>query len=171
MTGLEWTAIAAIGGLISTGVSAIGMIAQGNAEASAAEANAKNLETSARITRQQGSVRAERIRAQARALQAEQRAAMGESGLLADTGSNLDLVKDTAANFELDALTEQYNADMDALGLSSRASVERASGRAARSSGYMSAAGAVFRGATDYAKWQTRPTATVANKQTAQLVG
>lgn len=171
MTGLEWAAIAAIGGLVSSGVAAIGAISQGNAEAAANEQNAKNLEASAKITRQQGSARAERIRAQARALQAEQRAALGESGLIAGTGTNLDLVKDTAANLELDAMTEQYNADMDALGLTNQAALSRQAGKAASTSGYYSAAGAVFRGVTDYAKWQTRPTATVANKQNAELVG
>lgn len=145
--------------IASTAMQAVGAIAQGNAEAAAANANADVADANAKIARQQGTERSNRVRMQARRLLAEQRAAMGEAGFISSTGSNLDLTRDTAAQLELDALSERYAAELDATGFSNSASLYRAEAKNSRRSGLTGSAGALLGGVNSYASYKTRPTA------------
>ncbi len=97
----------------STVASAIGTIQQGNSRAAAARYNATVAERNAVIARQQAAAEARRIRdAGARAL-GQQRAAFSASGVTAE-GTPLDVLGDTAASVELDALTARYAGEVEA---------------------------------------------------------
>lgn len=152
--------LATIGTVVSavgTIASVVGAIQGGNAAASAERANARNLETQAQITRQQGGERANRIRSKARALMGEQRARIAETGGVG--GTDLALIKDTAAQTELDALTESYNADLEGLGFDQQAVSARRRGASAKKAGFYNAAAALGRGFESYADFASRPTA------------
>lgn len=144
---------------VSTGFQMIGSIAQGNAAAAAAKTEAQNIETQRTIVRQQGSERANRVRAQARAILSEQYAQMGESGLVSGTGTSRDFIKGSAAAGELDAMTTQYESDMEALGLTQQAEQARARAKSARTQGYIGAASAAFGFGKSYSDYKSRQTA------------
>ncbi len=144
--------------LAGTAVQAIGAIQQGNAQAAAYKQDAANADTNAQIATAQGAERANRVRQRARRILAEQRAALGESGVVAETGSNLSLVQDSATQAELDALSERYAARLETLGFQSQADQYRQQASQARVGGYTSAVGALLGGAASYGSFATRPT-------------
>ena len=154
-------AFAAVLGTIASAVSgvigAIGAIQQGNAAAASAEYNAKIAERNATIvennraiTVRQSEVDAEEKRRENRRTLSSVRAAYGASGLEL-AGSPLDVLEDSALELELDASRIEAEGKMrssemaaQGIGLREDANLSRMSGRAARSAGYINAAGALF---------------------------
>lgn len=118
----------------STAFGAYSQIQQGKAQAAVTKQNAANAqaigEYNAGITEQnaelqkrasddaiaRGAQSAAKIRENARAANARGRAIQGSSGLLTDTGTNLDLLGQNAEYGELEALTAFNNAEKESYG-------------------------------------------------------
>ncbi len=105
------------------------------------EYNARVAENNARVADIQASQAVERgrissvqSRLQTKRLIGQQRSAFGASGALVDEGSSLDAVLDTASFGEVDALTIQYNADIEAFGHKAKASSFRSTAAINRAS-------------------------------------
>jgi hypothetical protein len=118
----------AVGGGI---VSAMGAIQSGNAQAKMAEHNAN-------ATLQQAKANEDLQRRRSEAALARGRVAVSASGIEM-SGSPLDVMAQSAADAELDALTVRYGGNV-------RADQLRMQGRAAQSQGYMSAASNLLMG-------------------------
>lgn len=158
MTGLEGLAAAA--SAISGVIGAIGSIAAGNAQAAAAEYNARVQERNAKVADQNrkqaiktADIAAEDKRRENRRVMAAMRAAYGTSGLEM-AGSPLDVLEDTALEQELDVSRVQYEGRVRAregalqmLGFREDATLSRMEGKAAKTAGYIGAAGALVGGA------------------------
>ena len=106
---------------IGTGISAIGQARQASAQrqqaqyqARVAENNAITAERLAEDSIQRGQIEEQRNRAQTRQLQGRQTAALAASGVDVASGSALDVISDTAAVGEIDALTIRDNAAREA---------------------------------------------------------
>jgi hypothetical protein len=157
MTGLEGLAAAA--SAVSGVIGALGAIQSANAQAAAAEYNAKIQERNSIIAdqnRQQAVQTAEIAavdkRRDSRRILASMRAAYGTSGLdLA--GSPLDVLEDTAVEQELDVQRIRYEGRLRSregaiqmLGLREDATLSRMEGKAAKTAGYIGAAGQLVGG-------------------------
>lgn len=142
-------ALAAMGGGsalagAATAVGVVGQIYQGYAQAAQYKSAANLAETNARLTRQQTNAAEEAQRRQNALRMGEVRASAAESGFDPSAGSLLNLQTKTAAELELDALTNRYRGELEAIGLQNEAKQLRANARAARTSGFLNAAGTVF---------------------------
>ncbi len=104
--------------------------AQAEYQSKIASNNAQIAEMEAQYAEQQGERNAESQRRKTAVMVGAQRAAMGKSGAVADTGSFLDLTLDTVRSGELDALALREEGDLAAW----RA---RAQGMNARAQGQM----------------------------------
>lgn len=113
-------AVASIGGTI---MGAMGQIQHGQAAKSAAEYNAAVARNNQVIAERQaqdalkrGEIAESEQRRKNQAILGSQKAAMGANGLEIGSGSNLDILGDTAQFGELDALTIKSNAQREAYG-------------------------------------------------------
>lgn len=157
MTGLEGLAAAA--SAVSGVIGALGAIQAANAQAAAAEYNAKVSERNAIIADQnrQQALQSTEIavtdkRRENRRVLAAMRAAYGTSGLEM-AGSPLDVLEDTALEQELDTQRVSYEGRLRAregaiqmLGLREDATLSRMEGKAAKTAGYIGAAGQLVGG-------------------------
>lgn len=131
--------------IIGAGVQAMGAMAQANAQASAAEYNAKVAERNATIAKQNAVQEEATKRRETRKVLGSQAAAVGASGL-AMQGSPLDVLGETAAMGELDALTIRYNGDNNTESYRQDAQLERMKAKNARTAGAIGAASALIGG-------------------------
>ena len=153
--GLTATQLSGIGtavSVLSFGVQALSQIRQGDAQAEAlkrqsqaAEFNARVAENNAILARQAAEADADTIDRQRRIALSKQSTGFAASGVVIDEGSTLEVLGDTAAEFELDRLNRlhqgqvQTNAQRiqstldrnNAQGLLSQASSARSAGRTA----------------------------------------
>jgi len=129
--GIETLAIASIGSaIVGTGVSAIGAInqsaaqsaaqtAQGNQlayQAQVARYNQQIMERNASLAEERGRIAEQNKRLQTGQMIGSQRAALAAQGADVNTGSPLDIQKDTAQAGEYDAATIRSNAAYEAYG-------------------------------------------------------
>lgn len=125
--------------LISSGMQAYSQYQSGKFNAEVANQNARLNEQSASDAINRGNVAAENQRSKTRQLMGSQTAAMAASGVdLGSTGS-LDLLGDTAAMGELDALTLVNNSKREAYGYQMQARNERLNAKMSRWQGNMGA--------------------------------
>jgi hypothetical protein len=141
----EATTIIAIAGLV---LGVAGGVQQANAQKAAGQAqeeqskeNAKAANAQARNTELSAQVDEDRRRQMTRQQLATQRSVMAANNLDMSTGSALDILGDTAAIGEQDALTIRANAAREAWGLRSQATDYLNQGRVARVSGNNAAKG------------------------------
>lgn len=141
---------AALLGAAITGASSIlkgiGDVAQGRAQDEAAQYNAQRDEQNAILAEQQAAANEQRFRVLALKNQGSITAAYGASGVAA-TGSVLDVLGESAANAELDALTIRHNGQIKATNLRNDAAMERWKGGIARKLGYFGGASDLLAGA------------------------
>jgi hypothetical protein len=131
--------------IAGTVMSAVGAIQQGNAAKKAADYNAAIADRNATIATQQAAADANTSRSvNARRLGA-MRAKYGSSGVQAE-GSVLDVMADSAAQAELEALNITYKGDLAAQGYGETATLNRMQGKNARTSGYLNAGSALLLG-------------------------
>lgn len=133
--------------------------AQGRAQMDAANYNARMKEIEAGITREQANAREEQQRRQARQVLGKQRAAVAQAGI-GMGGSALDIMEQSAALAELDALTIRYEGDLKARGLLAEAEFDKYSGQVAMAMGkaqkkaaYVSAGASLLSGAAGAYKY------------------
>ena len=149
MSGLETGTILAIAGGIGTAVQAVGALSQANAQASAQSYNAAALQQQARDTELAAAENERRFREDMRRVQGSQSAAIGASGV-AREGSPLEVLEDSAASMELDALTIRHQGLLDSRYLSQQAAFERDAAKRTRKSGLFNAGGILIGGAMNY---------------------
>lgn len=135
--------------IASTAIQALGAIQQGKEAQSAKDRNAQVMETNAANERSASNQREEAQRRQARMVLGQQRAAFAQSGTGIE-GSAADVMQQSAADAELDALTMRYEGDMRASGLMAQAEMERYEGRQARKEGKAQAIRTILSGAAKY---------------------
>lgn len=152
--------------IASTAASALGAIQQGNAasasaksQANASRYNAAIQRQNAQTTRQQAGVAEEAHRRKVRQIFGKQRAAIAQSGVGSDNMA--DLVEQSATAAELDALNIRYEGDLAARGLLAdanlrtyEAGVADQNAKAARTAGYVGAAGSLLSGGSGYYKYK-----------------
>lgn len=132
------------------GLSAVGDIRQGNANANVSEYNAAVADQNAGIVLAQGAEQERRARIQAsRAIGGEQ-AAYGASGVTSE-GSATDVLRNSAANAELNALTIRNSADIKATALKNEAALDHYRASNDRVAGYMNAASDLIGGGSKMA--------------------
>ena len=161
--------IAAVASNAGAGLGAIGAIQQGKAASAAANYNAAVANNNAIIARQNAKLAQSESLAEEQAVRNKTArqvgtagAAIGASGITAE-GTALDVLEETAAMGELDALTVRWHGDLkarnfqqQASGYESSAVLERMQGKAAQKNAAFSAAGTLLSGvssaASGYAK-------------------
>ena len=125
--------------------------------ASAMDQNAAVLDENAGIVTAQAGQREEAQRRSARMILGSQRAAVAEAGG-GTGGTAADIMRQSAINAELDAMTIRYEGALQARGLKQEAASERRAAvnerytwRQAKKTGYFNAAGSILSGAGSYA--------------------
>jgi hypothetical protein len=106
----------------------------------AGEYNAQVAEQNAALARQQAFEEARRTRIQGRKVIGDMAANYGHSGI-GIQGSALDVLMESTANVELDALTKEHSGFTKASMFEGEAEMDRSMGSEARTSSYFSAAG------------------------------
>lgn len=144
----------------STLIGGYAQIQAGNAQAAAANYNAQVAEMNATLADraakdalERGAAEEQRKRMEVAAIQGRQRAAMAANGVDLTFGSPLDALVDTATLGELDALTirrnaarEAYDYETQGVNYRSDATLSRMNASAAKTGGYLGAAGTVLGG-------------------------
>lgn len=133
----------AVGMGASAGLSAIGSISQGYASQQQANYNASVAEANAQAARQQAALDEQTSRRQSAmtlgTIRARAAANTGDVG-----GSALDVLGDSAAEAELQALILRYGGEVKARGFESEAALNRVRGANAVSAGYIGAGTALL---------------------------
>jgi len=93
--------LGAIGTMFGTGLSAIGTFMKGSSEKHALDAQAQEVETAGVITKEQ-------LTQEEEALRSQQASAYARAGVKL-SGSPLDVMLDSATDYEFDKLTADYN--------------------------------------------------------------
>lgn len=127
------------GGLLS----AYGENEKGQANAAAMEYNAKIADENATIAHTEGIENERRVRVQGRKELGSIRAGYGAAGVTME-GSAMDVLQESAANAELDALTTRYNSDMKVRGFKQDAQLARMGASASSSAGMIGAASTIL---------------------------
>lgn len=144
MSGLE--TLAAVGGLIGSGVSAVGQIAAGQQQKAMADYQAQQLDQQAKDRMAVATRDAEQEAKKKDALLSRQTALAASSGGGVQNQSVLKLLEDTEAQGTFNANSAIYGGQSDASGLRSQAAVSRAEGKAAQTGSYLGAAGTLISG-------------------------
>ena len=143
-----------VASIIGTAFSAIGGIQQGKAASNAATYNAQIAERNAIIARQQAAADEQRQRRMGVLRLGAARAAYGEAGVELE-GSPLDILEQSAAQEELDALTIRYKGELRGMGAESEAALNRAQAPSLLTQGYMKAGSAVLLGGAQALRYDT----------------
>lgn len=130
---------------------ALPILVEGKQAQRAAEFNAATMEAEARIARAQGGAREEQQRRRAREFLGTQRAAAGQAGVGLG-GSIADVLGDSAAEAELDALNIRYESNLQALGMENQAAITRWQGKELKRQARAKAVASIISGSSDYAK-------------------
>jgi hypothetical protein len=131
---------------VGTAISAASAIQQGQAAKNAANYNAQMEERNAQISRQNAAIEEEKQRRQGDLRLGSMRAGYGASGVAIE-GSPLDILEQSAAQEELDALTIRYRGELGAYSSEQEATLSRYRGATAERSGYMQAGSSILMGA------------------------
>jgi hypothetical protein len=128
-----------------TGLSMYGSIMQGNANGNIADYNATVANQNADIAIAQGEEMARRSRLQTTKLIGAQSAAYGAAGVTSD-GSAMDVMRASAQQGELNALTLKNNAAIKANAYRNEANLDRFRAGNDRTAGYINAASSLLGG-------------------------
>ena len=131
----------------TTVIGAGAQIATGQAQQSAANANARVQEIMAADAIDRGNAAEASQRRRTAALKGQQAARFGASGGEINTGSSLEILADTAQFGELDALRIRSNAEREEFAFLSGAAISRSQGKNAATTANLSAFGTLLGGA------------------------
>lgn len=126
------------------GVTAASQISAGNYADDISKRNQVALNQQAESVIEAGKVEEGRSRIQTADIKGKQKTGFAASGVDVGSGSPVDILSDTAAFGELDALTIRQGAEADAESLRSRGVSERLQGKLAKRQGYGNAAGTLL---------------------------
>lgn len=128
---------------VSTGLGAIGGLMKGSSEKAALDAQANEVETAGIITKEQ-------LTQEEEALRSQQASAYARAGVK-QSGSVLDVMLDSATDYEFDKLTADYNTKIKAMNL-------RYAGQQAMSNAYFGVGTSLFSGALKMGDYMRVPT-------------
>lgn len=140
---MAWLQIAA------TVISAVGAISQAVSARNAAKYNAAVAERNAVISRQQAAANEAAQRRDAFRAMGRIRAGYGAAGV-ATEGTPLDVLEDSAAEAELDALNIRYKGEIAAMGYESEAQLQKTRAKSALVTGVFNAGSALLSGGAQY---------------------
>ncbi len=147
------TAVSTTMGVVSSVQSGKAQKAQYEYQAAVDRKNAEIAQSNADMKRQEGIEEARTQRIKTLQAVGSQQAAMAANGFDVSSGTNLDIIEDTSAQGELDALTKQYNKETEALAYensannySNQANLDVMAGQNAYKSGLLDAVGTGFSG-------------------------
>lgn len=135
---------------VAGGVQALGAIYEGNAAAAQSTAAANAAAANANNTRLQTDAREEMQRRRNAMLLGELRASSAQTGFDPSSGTLARLQSSSAAQLELDALTQRYNGELQSISLENEAQSYRNRAGAQRRTGYLTAAGSVLNATGNY---------------------
>ena len=138
-------AIAFAGQATGAVIQAVAVIREGQAAAAAGEFNAQISEENARLINEKTTEELRRHRIVSRKLLGTTRARIGASGV-AFQGSVIDVLEETAANAELDALTIRHGGQVQELSFLNTATIERFKGEQAKKGSKLKATGIILSG-------------------------
>ena len=164
VTSIVATVVSTTLGVVSSVQSANAQKAQANYQAEVAKPNAKTAQANADQKRQEGIEESRLQRMKNIQKIGAQKAALAANGIDVSEGTALDIVEDTAAMGELDALTTRYNAETRAIAyeaeannFNNQASLDTFAGKNAYSAGMTNAFATGFGGLANAAgvasKW------------------
>lgn len=138
-----------------SGLSALGAIRQGQAQANSDNYNAEMARREAVSEKDAALQQAEKIRRVGKRTRSEATSAMAASGLQLDEGSALVIDQQIAQDVEQDAFMELLTGDRRARQLNAQASMFKASAKNAKTSSYLSAGASLLSGAAGaYSGWK-----------------
>ena len=117
-------------GIVAAAIAAGASVAGGLQQQEQAKVNAQVLEDQARVQKQAAALEADTLRRQAEAVKSRQRAAYAASGVTLE-GSPLQVLEDTAAEAELDALAIRWSGSVAEAQSRRQAAEARLAGRMA----------------------------------------
>lgn len=133
-----FTAVTSGAQIAGAGISAYGALQQSKLEQQGYEYNAALADLQAKEAVQAGEITQEEITSQEDYLKGEQEAAYAKSGVTM-SGSPLDVMLQSATNFEFDKSIERYNTAVQVSRDQSQAQLDRFYGKQARSAGKVKA--------------------------------
>lgn len=140
-------------GLLSAGISAVGAMAAGNAQASQAEYNAQVARINAQTARQEGQAQSERIGAKHDTTRGQAVAAAGKAGVDPFSGSAAQVIfQEGGENRYLDQQNAIWNKQTEAIGFENKAKALDADAKNARKGAMFGAAGSFLTGLGGAAK-------------------
>lgn len=131
---------------VGAGVGAYSSVAAGENAKETADYNAKVAENAALDAQQRGAVAASEHQQKVRRMIATQAATASANGLLANTGTPLDIITDTAGMGKLDALRMLNNAGREAQGYDQQSTLLKIQGDNALTAGQLNAGAAIIGG-------------------------
>jgi len=148
---MPWLAVAApyIAGALAVagaGYSAYSSVQQGKATEKLNNYNAQLAEQNANTAQRDASIQANAVRQRNAFLAARQRTAYAKAGVVGDTGSPLTVEAEQAGYLEMGALDTQRTGDIQAANLRQQATLDRMSGKIARTAGNMNATASILQG-------------------------
>lgn len=130
----------------STAIQAMGAMEAAAAKKREADYNAQVADMKAKDAINRGNIEAEAQRTKTAKVSGAQRAAMGASGAVVDSGSFGDILLDTATTGEKDAQTIRTNAMREAWGYENQSESYTLAGQRAETEGTWAAAGSLITG-------------------------
>jgi uncharacterized protein involved in type VI secretion and phage assembly len=137
--------------IAATALSVVGTLVSARAQSKAAEFNARVAADNADLARQASNREEERQRRESARKMSALAARAGKSGVTM-SGSLLEVVEESARNAELDALNIRMEGAQREYNFLTQSSLATAEAKNAKTSGYISAAGALTGGAYNYWK-------------------
>ena len=145
---------------ILAGVAAVAAVSQAQSARSAAKHNAAIAERNALLSRRQAAMNEAAQRKDAYRAMGRIRAGYSAAGVTLE-GTPLDVLEDSAAEAELDALNIRYKGELSAIGYQGEAGLQRMRAKSALSTGVFNAGTALLAGAGGYySNTYGRPTST-----------
>lgn len=120
---------------IGTGLNVSGSYTESRAQEEALLYNAKVARDQALIVGQSGAYNKARLKKRARILLATQTARYAKSGVRFDRGTPVDVMANSAAEYELDILAEDYNTKVEMMRLENQAQLDEIKARSTKSAG------------------------------------
>jgi len=129
---------AALAGVMGI-VGAVGSVMQGRAERAIADLNAGTEEQNAAQARYAAREEASIIRMRSAYTVGSMKATVGATGIYVNSGTNVDKIADTEAQYEHDALKALYSGEIQATAFERQANIYRYSGKVAQRQSYYQA--------------------------------
>jgi len=129
---------------VGTITQAVSAVSEGNAMSAAEKANANLADLTAGQVRQSGAYEVSQISREKASMMSTQKARYAKSGVLITEGSPIEVMADTAAQYEMDILATEYNTEVEARKYDYEAQVRRQSAARYKKLGYTKAASSVL---------------------------